>query len=62
MSQSGLSDDNFVAGNRAMTEGNIELGQDLIQDSLQLCEQIFGSVHAEAASKYHSAGLSESSP
>lgn len=45
-----------------MTEGNIELGQDLIQDSLQLCEQIFGSVHAEAASKYHSAGLSESSP
>lgn len=41
-----------------MSEGNTDLGQDLIHDSLQLCEQIFGSIHAEAASKYHSLGLS----
>ncbi len=57
MLQSSLVDDAFAAGTKALSEGKIELGQELVQDALQLSEQVFGSVHGESASKYHTLGL-----
>lgn len=55
--QSTLAEENFNAGYQTLGEGNIDLGQDLIQDALTLYEQVFGAVHPEAAARYHSLGL-----
>lgn len=47
-------------GQRSITSGQIELGFEQMQDSLQFCEQVLGAVHSEASVKYHGFGISES--
>ncbi|KAI5475665.1 eukaryotic translation initiation factor 3 subunit CLU1/TIF31 [Pseudohyphozyma bogoriensis] len=54
---SDLADDQFAIGYQQLAEGKIELGAELIQDAFTLYEQIFGSVHPEAAQRYHRIGL-----
>ncbi|GAA5933681.1 hypothetical protein JCM1841_005504 [Sporobolomyces salmonicolor] len=55
--KSSLVDDNFVHGQRAIGEGQVDVGEAVVNESLHLCEQIFGAVHPEAAQKYHALGI-----
>ncbi|GAA5919909.1 hypothetical protein JCM6882_005487 [Rhodosporidiobolus microsporus] len=55
--KSSLVDETFAHGQRAISEGQVELGEALVNDALQLCEQVFGAVHPEQAQKYHSLGI-----
>lgn len=57
--QSLLADENFSAGQRAIGDGHIEVGQEQIQDAMQLNEQVFGGIHSDASSKYHQLGIRE---
>ncbi|GJN91930.1 hypothetical protein Rhopal_004955-T1 [Rhodotorula paludigena] len=55
--RSAVVDDAFTQGSRALAEGSTEVGEALIMESLHLCEQVFGAVHPEAATKYHQLGI-----
>lgn len=54
-----MADESFTLGQRALNEGQIELGTEQVQDGLQFCEQVFGGVHPEASTKYHNLGIGE---
>lgn len=58
--KSTLVDETFAHGQRAISEGQIEIGEAVVNEALHLCEQIFGAVHPEQAQKYHSLGLGAS--
>lgn len=58
--QSALVDERFTQGSRALSEGYVEAGEQLANEALHYCEQVFGTVHPEAAHKYHALGLRES--
>ncbi|KAM0793668.1 hypothetical protein ACM66B_001098 [Microbotryomycetes sp. NB124-2] len=53
VSKSNLADESFDLAQRSFVQGAIELASEQAQDSLQLCEQVLGSVHPEASTKYH---------
>lgn len=55
--RSALAEENFHSGHRYMMEGQIELGQDMMNDALSLYEQVFGTVHPESAARYHALGV-----
>ncbi|GAA5981119.1 hypothetical protein JCM10908_003992 [Rhodotorula pacifica] len=55
--RSALVEDMFFQGQRAIHDGQAEVGEALVNDALHLCEQIFGAVHPEAADKYHALGI-----
>ncbi|GAA5956329.1 hypothetical protein JCM3765_005630 [Sporobolomyces pararoseus] len=55
--KSALIDERFTQGSRALSEGYVEAGEQLANEALHFCEQVFGTVHPEAATKYHSLGL-----
>ncbi|GAA6033662.1 hypothetical protein JCM8097_004371 [Rhodosporidiobolus ruineniae] len=55
--KSALVDDTFAHGQRALSEGQIELGEAVANDALHLCEQVYGTVHPEQATKYHQLGI-----
>ncbi|GAA6019024.1 hypothetical protein JCM10207_006291 [Rhodosporidiobolus poonsookiae] len=55
--RSALVDETFHHGRRAIEEGQVELGEAVVQDAMQLAEQVFGPVHPEQASKLHSLGI-----
>ncbi|GAA5879898.1 hypothetical protein JCM8547_005313 [Rhodosporidiobolus lusitaniae] len=55
--KSQLVDETFAHGQRAIAEGQVELGEAVTNEALHLCEQIFGAVHPEQAQKYHSLGI-----
>ncbi|GAA5828024.1 hypothetical protein JCM11251_005695 [Rhodosporidiobolus azoricus] len=55
--KSTLVDETFNHGQRAISEGQVEIGEQVVNDALQLCEQVFGAVHPEQAQKYHSLGI-----
>ncbi|KAL8280766.1 hypothetical protein RQP46_006770 [Phenoliferia psychrophenolica] len=55
--KSQLADETFAAGTVALDKGNYELGQEIIQDALNFYEQIFGAIHPEAASHFHTLGI-----
>ncbi|GAA5936176.1 hypothetical protein JCM10213_004702 [Rhodosporidiobolus nylandii] len=55
--KSALVDDTFAHGQRAISEGQVEVGEAVVNDALHLCEQIYGAVHPEQAQKYHSLGI-----
>lgn len=56
--QSQLAEETFNLGITELDKGNVEVGQELAQDALNFYEQVFGSVHPEAASHYHTLGIS----
>jgi protein TIF31 len=60
--KSSLVDETFQHGQRAIAEGQIEIGEAVVNEALHLCEQIFGAVHPEQAQKYHSLGLGAQPP
>jgi len=55
--RSTLVEDAFSQGTRAIMEGQLELGEALVNDALHLSEQIYGAVHPDAAQKYHHLGI-----
>ncbi|GAA5840578.1 hypothetical protein JCM3766R1_000700 [Sporobolomyces carnicolor] len=55
--KSALIDERFAQGSRALSEGYVEIGEQLANEALHYCEQVFGTVHPEAANKYHALGL-----
>lgn len=57
LSQSTLVDERFAQGSRLLSDGYVEAGEQISNEALHLCEQVFGAVHPEAASKYHALGL-----
>ena len=57
--QSALADETFAAGTVALDKGQHDLGQEIVQDAINFYEQVFGAVHPEAASKFHTLGISE---
>lgn len=52
MKQSVYSESLFDQGRLAFSHGQLELGQELMQDALQYHEQIFGAIHPEMADHY----------
>lgn len=60
--QSAIADELFANGVSSFEKGNYEFGQELIQDALAFYEQIFGGVHSETSSQFHTLGISEDSP
>lgn len=55
--RSTLVEDAFAQGTRAIMEGQLDLGESLVNDALHLSEQIYGAVHPDAAQKYHQLGI-----
>ncbi|KPV77917.1 uncharacterized protein RHOBADRAFT_50445 [Rhodotorula graminis WP1] len=55
--RSALVEDAFAQGTRAIMEGQLDLGEALVNDALHLSEQIYGAVHPDAAQKYHQLGI-----
>ncbi|KAK4706107.1 protein TIF31, partial [Phenoliferia sp. Uapishka_3] len=55
--KSQLAEETFAAGTAALDKGSFELGQEMVQDALNFYEQVFGSVHQEAASRFHTLGI-----
>ncbi|KAK4046395.1 Intracellular distribution of mitochondria [Microbotryomycetes sp. JL201] len=53
IAKSNLADESFELAQRSFSQGSIELASEQAQDALQLCEQVLGSVHPEASTKYH---------
>lgn len=47
----------YEAGRRALSEGNVDVGQDAVSNALAMYEQIYGPVHAIASAKSHSLGI-----
>ncbi|GAA6025906.1 hypothetical protein JCM11491_003623 [Sporobolomyces phaffii] len=55
--KSTLIDERFTQGSRALSEGYVDVGEQLVNEALHYCEQVFGTVHPESATKYHNLGL-----
>ncbi|GAA5923672.1 translation initiation factor 3 subunit CLU1 [Sporobolomyces koalae] len=55
--KSALVEERFAQGQRALSEAYVEAGEQLTNEALSYCDQVFGTVHPEAASKCHSLGL-----
>ena len=52
-SKSALADEALEAGRIALAQGQKQLGQELVLESLSLHEQIYGILHPEVAKMYH---------
>ncbi|GAA5974362.1 hypothetical protein JCM11641_005234 [Rhodosporidiobolus odoratus] len=55
--KSSLVDEMFSQGLRAIQEGQVEMGEAITNEALHFCEQVYGAVHSEQATKYHSLGI-----
>jgi protein TIF31 len=56
-SQSNIADGAFEGGRQALANENIDLASESYLDSLGLYEQVFGSIHSEAATKCHNLAI-----
>lgn len=57
--KSQIAEESFNLGQRLLSEGQVGNGQEQLQESLALSEQVFGPVHPEMAAKYHNSAIRE---